>query len=781
MLPDGKRAGPEWIARNPKRADNSAGSFSINLLTGKWADFATGDAGGDIISLSAYLRDTNQPDAAAALAVELGIASVAGLATVAGHTERIAPTWRPIIPAPEGAPDLSRDFVAGYMKGFEWTGSAHYFDQSGLFLGTVARYDPISGGHFQKKEFRSFVFCESDDGKREWRAMGFPVPRPLYRLHDLAARPTAPVLIVEGEKAADAASTIFPDFVVMTSPNGAQSPHKANWSPLSGRKVVIWPDHDEPGARYAAVVNEMVIAAGATSVRIVTLPAGLPVGWDLADPLPAHLSSDDILKCLIAAKAHRADAPLPLFPPLPPAERFPIEALGPTLSRAAAAIARKVQAPEAIAGQSVLAAAALAAQAHADVLLPYGQARPLSLFFVTVASSGDRKSTADNEALWPIAKHERWLREEHKRDIVSWKIAHAAWSAERKKIEADKKYDFDQRVILLEALGEEPPRLLEPFLKSGDLTIEGLTKNWPNLHAALGVFTAEAGQFTSGHGMSDDNRLKTAAMLSELWDGKPVTRVRATDGVTILPGRRLSLHLMVQPDAAATFLGNATLRDQGLLSRVLVAAPGSMAGTRLYRDVDPRDEAAIQAYGARILSMLETAPRLAAGTRNELDPRELPLSDQAAGLWRRFHDHVEGQCGNAEELSPIVDFAAKAAEHAARIAAVLTMVENLHATEVGSETMGAATTLADWYLAEALRLQRGARTNPKLVAADTLLTWLQARGTLDVEFRDILQLGPSPFRTKQAAEETIAVLAAHGWITETSARPRRFRIAPPEA
>lgn len=74
------------------------------------------------------------------------------------------------------------------------------------------------------------------------------------------------------------------------------------------------------------------------------------------------------------------EEPLPLFPPLPPAEPYPVDALGPVLSSAAAAIARKVQVPPAMAAQSVLAAAALAAQGHADVMLPYGQPRPLSLY-----------------------------------------------------------------------------------------------------------------------------------------------------------------------------------------------------------------------------------------------------------------------------------------------------------------------------------------------------------------------------------------------------------------
>src|SRR3972149_4993518 len=90
---------------------------------------------------------------------------------------------------------------------------------------------------------------------------------------------------------------------------------------------------------------------------------------------------------------------LPLFPTMAAAERYPVEALGAVLGAAATAISRKVQAPEAIAPQAVLGAASLVAQIHADVMLPYGQTRPLSLYLATVAGSGDRKTSADNEAL----------------------------------------------------------------------------------------------------------------------------------------------------------------------------------------------------------------------------------------------------------------------------------------------------------------------------------------------------------------------------------------------
>jgi hypothetical protein len=72
-LPDGKRQGREFIAKNPTRADANPGSFSINLSTGKWSDFATGDRGGDPISLAAYLFGLSQVDAARRVADMLGL------------------------------------------------------------------------------------------------------------------------------------------------------------------------------------------------------------------------------------------------------------------------------------------------------------------------------------------------------------------------------------------------------------------------------------------------------------------------------------------------------------------------------------------------------------------------------------------------------------------------------------------------------------------------------------------------------------------------------------
>jgi hypothetical protein len=144
----------------------------------------------------------------------------------------------------------------------------HYKDATGQEVGRIARID-------------------DDDGGKTFRAShGFPVPRPLYCLDELTERADAPVLVVEGEKTAEAARVLFPEYVVTTSPFGAKSASKADWSPLEGRDVTIWPDNDRAGADYAADVAAMVPDA-----RVVSVPTGFEPGWDLADKPPAEFTN----------------------------------------------------------------------------------------------------------------------------------------------------------------------------------------------------------------------------------------------------------------------------------------------------------------------------------------------------------------------------------------------------------------------------------------------------------------------------------------------------------
>jgi hypothetical protein len=209
----------------------------------------------------------------------------------------------------------------------------------------------------------------------------------------------------------------------------------------------------------------------------------------------------------------------------------------------------------------------------------------------------------------------------------------------------------------------------------------------------------------------------------------------------------------------------------------LVAKPESVAGTRLYKDTEQDDDAAIKAYGARLLSILEAEPALAEGKRNELKPRALPFSANAKALWVAFHDHVEIQCGKDGALAPVRDFAAKAAEHAARIAGVLTIVDDIAVTEIGAKAMNNAIILVDWYLNEACRMQQGVVIDPRLNRAAALLEWLQAQPNQTATFREILRLGPNQTRIKAAADEALAILKSHNWIIETTARPYAIKVA----
>lgn len=470
-----------------------------------------------------------------------------------------------------------------------------------------------------------------------------------------------------------------------------------------------------------------------------------------------------------AAESKEADGPLPLTPLLAASTPYPVDALGPVLGPAAAAIANKIQLPASIAAQSVLAAAALAAQAHADVRMPYGQSRPLSLFFLSVASSGDRKTTADGEALTPIREYERGLRENETREKQDWENRLAAWKAERSKIETDKKLTRDDRVARLDETGAAPARPLHPMLTAPEPTIEGLIKFAVDAPPSLGLFSAEGGQFVGGHGLSPDHKLKTAAALSEMWDGRPVRRVRAGDGLTTLQGRRLSLHMMLQPAAAFEFCGDATLRDQGLLSRMLLAAPDSMAGGRMFRAPTRDDNDAIEVYSDRIRALLDQPWPVKDGTRNELVPRVLGMSAAADDGWQQFHDHIERQLVPNGELRPIADLAAKAAEHAARIAGVLTIVENSAAVDISGECMGRAIALADWYVGEALRLAACSMTAPAVRSASRLLGWLQERKGHPITIRSIVRNAPPEFRNKPAAVQMVGILAGYGWLAPVAA------------
>lgn len=291
-LPTGQITGDQLLVNNPTRTDKKP-SLSVNLETGAYNDFAIGDKGGDFIAPRAYLDRSSQVDAARKIAVELGI-KTADPSRAEGK-----PTVTPICPIPDDArpPPASFPPLGTYSKAWcyrDAEGRAHWYQ---------CRFETEAG-----KEFRPLAYCQigGECGRLAWHPKAPPAPRMLYGLDRIAGDQDAIVLIVEGEKTADAANELFAGqgYVAASPMNGAQSPRCADWSPLAGREVCICGDNDEPGQQFAKAVAGLAIAAGANSVSIVELPTGLPPKWDLADPIPDGL---DPLQWLDAAKPYVPD------------------------------------------------------------------------------------------------------------------------------------------------------------------------------------------------------------------------------------------------------------------------------------------------------------------------------------------------------------------------------------------------------------------------------------------------------------------------------------------
>ncbi len=90
--------------------------------------------------------------------------------------------------------------------------------------------------------------------------------------------------------------------VATTPPHGSKSPHKADWAPLKGRQVVVWPDNDKSGSEYAEAVARLCMDSDAASVAIVTVPPDFPPRWDLADALPEGWALERLRELLDTAR-----------------------------------------------------------------------------------------------------------------------------------------------------------------------------------------------------------------------------------------------------------------------------------------------------------------------------------------------------------------------------------------------------------------------------------------------------------------------------------------------
>jgi putative DNA primase/helicase len=217
------------------------------------------------------------------------------------------PARTPDTPPPDAAPPALGRAVA------QWC----YRNAAGEQLFWIQRIDQPDG----KKLFVHRTWLDGAwhfPSRRDPFTSEWPAPRPLYRLPDLTDRPNATVIVCEGEKAADAAAELFPDHVTIAWCGGAGGVNTADWSPLAGRSVVLWPDADDAGRQCMAKLGPRLLALGAT-VAVYNPPTGAPEKWDLANALAEGWKPGQAAKLLAANTVELPPLPEPKPDPEPPA------------------------------------------------------------------------------------------------------------------------------------------------------------------------------------------------------------------------------------------------------------------------------------------------------------------------------------------------------------------------------------------------------------------------------------------------------------------------------
>jgi hypothetical protein len=210
-----------------------------------------------------------------------------------------AEEWRPELAPAAAKPEDFRHPELGEPSRI-WA----YCDREGLLEGYTCRFETVRPDGTPGKEFRPRrwgALLKNGRTRTGWHWKGWGEGRPLYGLPELLSRPDASVLIVEGERKADAARWLCPEYAAVAPMNGARSPHKTDWTSLAGRHVVIWPDNDQPGSEFARACARLAADAGATSVAIVEIPEQWPAGWDLADDPPPGVDIQTVAAMLASA------------------------------------------------------------------------------------------------------------------------------------------------------------------------------------------------------------------------------------------------------------------------------------------------------------------------------------------------------------------------------------------------------------------------------------------------------------------------------------------------
>jgi len=457
---------------------------------------------------------------------------------------------------------------------------------------------------------------------------------------------------------------------------------------------------------------------GAEAIKQAVANASAP-DKEIHQPEPANAPGDD----------SGWPEPQPLAAKVIP-EPYPIDALPKTIRAAVEEVAGFVKAPVPMVASSALAALSLAIQAHTDAKRAEKLHGPVGLFLLTIADSGERKSTCDGFFTKAIRDYEEAQAEAAKPILIDHKAAIDAWEAKRggvkekiRQLAKDNKSTAGMESDLRDLEHDKPESLRIPRLLYADATPEalayGLAKHWPS----GGVVSAEGGIVFGSHGMGKESVMRNLALLNQLWDGTSLTIDRRTSESFTVRGARLTIALQIQEATLRSFFDKtgALARGTGFLARFLVAWPESTQGFRPFTE-PPDNWPHLAAFNRRIAAILDQPAPI--DDDGALTPALLTLAPDAKTAWVNFHDAIESELASGGELYDVRDVASKSADNATRLAVLFQIFEHGMDGAVGLDCFESASRIAAWHLNEARRFFGELALPAELADAARLDRWL---------------------------------------------------------
>jgi putative DNA primase/helicase len=476
-------------------------------------------------------------------------------------------------------------------------------------------------------------------------------------------------------------------------------------------------------------------------------------------------------------------APQPLTSKVEP-EPYPLDALPPTIRDAVEEVQAFVQAPVSLVASSALAAVSLATQAHNDIERTEKLSGPVGGYWLTIADSGERKSTADSFFTQAIRDYETERAEAAKPMLKDCRAALDAWEAKQAGIKdgiraaakaSKETRDLESNLRELEHKKPEAPRV--PRLIYSDATPESLKWSLAKVWPSGGVVSSEAGIVLGSHGMGAESAMRNLATYNQLWDGTSIQTERRTSESFTVRGARLTIALQVQEATLRTFLKESgeLARGIGFLARCLVAWPESTQGTRLFRE-SPAAWPCLGAFNRRLSSILNRDVPM--DKDGALTPAMLTFTTEAKAAWIAFHDRIEVELGDGGRFRDVRDVASKIADSAARVAALFHVFEDAPGNAVGAASFNVAAQIAAWHLNESRRFFGELALPAGLADAARLETWLvsycKRNGTTRVPTKEVQRLGPSGLREKTKIEAAVQELEELGRAQRLHEGKRKF-------